>query len=146
MKKQSITDRFIPKNDKGKYVVGDSITRMRLKEHIAEISEKVANVLSVVEVIEGCDIANKETHYAITKLIQDAYSVLLDVSSDLEVLGEYGFCVSSDKAKAVKQIKECVAAGKCDGKCSECNGEYSSVGDCPCGIIGSSQYMENRRK
>lgn len=116
MKKQSITDRFIPKNDKGKYVVENSITRMRLKEHIAEISEKVANVLSVVEVIEGCDIADKETHYAITKLIQEAYSVLLDVSSDLEVLGEYGFCVSSDKAKAVKQIKECVAAGKCDGK------------------------------
>ena len=42
MKKQSITDRFIPKNDKGKYVVEDSITRMRLKEHIAEISGKVA--------------------------------------------------------------------------------------------------------
>lgn len=83
MKKQSITDRFIPKNDKGKYLVENSITRMRLKEHITEISEKVANVLSVVEIIEGCDIADKETHYAITKLIQEAYSVLLDVSSDL---------------------------------------------------------------
>ena len=117
MKNQSITDRFIPKNDKGKYVVENSVTRTRLEMHIAEISAKVGNVLSVVEVVEGCDIANKEIHYAITKLIQEAYSVLLDVSSDLEVLGKYGFCVSSDKTKAIEQIKECVAAGKCNGKC-----------------------------
>lgn len=143
MKKQSITDSFIPKNAKGMYVVENDITRVRLKDHIAEIREKVNNVLSVVEVIDGCDITDEGKHYAINKLVSDAYSVLTDISGDLTVLGEYGFCSPSDKKTAVEQIKHCVEVGQCNGKCKECNGDFSFVGDCPCGVIGSEQYRKN---
>ena len=59
MKKQSITDRFIPKNDKGKYVVEDSITRMRLKEHIAETECRYV-YSKTINVIETLELNNEE--------------------------------------------------------------------------------------